>query len=337
MTAVPGVVASPDGGESAGAVADAAATSHAAQTMASIIAKGLSRDAPPTTPTPDAAAAAAATPTPAAAAPAPNAAAVAAAAASAPDVTEVETVLSELGIDLGVKRAELPAELQPMYDRVVTNLAGVVENELAQVMEASESQRRMKDFSDALEKEPDKLLLAIAINKPEVFTQVAAVVQQMQSDPNHRDLVLRELTAAARERDAIRREAMLNERDKRVKARQVIAATASASREMGVDHDLAEKVVALAIQANGGDIDLASVKGIVADLKPSGAAAVRVASPASIAAARTAPTGAVAGAPAAGAASPGLTPATDRAGGGGKFKTLVHSALQKAVQAAQEQ
>ena len=246
------------------------------------------------------------------------------------DFTEAEKVLSEMGIDLGVSYKDIPPELRPQYERLINSAIDVAEDTLGKQINASEGQREFDEFKDRVEKSPDKLLLSMVLSHPQLVSQASALVQQMQENPAVREAVIREIEVEMKLQEANRKERMLIEREKRMKANQVISATRRSAREHAVEYGVAEKVVALAIQANGGDLSPDEVDGIVRELKPVAPAqrVVRpqVVSPAQAAAAKTAPNGAVAGAQAASPLSAGLTEA-ERKYSGGRFRGIIRDAM----------
>lgn len=319
------VIIPADGGEGAAAAADAQAAKEQAKSIAGILAEGMKREN---------------IDQPAPVAPVAGVAgeAVDEAVAPAPitdeELTEVEGVLQELGIDLGIRSADVPPEMRPAYEALVQSAVAVAEDTLARQLEASEGRFQYQQFRDSVEKAPDRLLLAMAMSHPQLITQAADLVAKMNEDPQVKQSVLRELEIELKLQEANRREAMLGEREARMKAQQVISATKRAARETGVDFETAEKFVALAVTANGGDLDPAEVREIVQSIKPKGAPRPRVVTPAAAAAARGAPAAAVGGSQAAApAATPapaplsnGLKPGERRFSGGG-FRQIVREAV----------
>lgn len=274
--------------------------------------------------------------------PAAGAAAAAPAAEAEPieevvDIGEVERVLAQAGIDLGINSTEIPAELLPVYDRLVRSAVDVAEAAMSERMQATESVRQVEEFSRQLEEQPDRLLLALALNRPEAFQKAIEVFGEMQQDARVKEMVVKELQSEARLREAERKERLMDEYSKRTKAGQVIAATKRAARVQNVPYSLAEKVVALAVQANGGDLDVGEVDGIVGDLageltgrKP--AAKLRIATPGKAAAVRTAPTnevGAGTATPTATPAKPGISKGLTEATPHQRIKGIVSAALAK--------
>ncbi len=259
-------------------------------------------------------------------------------------IEEIEGALAEAGIDLGISAKDVPKELMPAYEKLLENAVEVAQNILSRELAASDARRQIEDFGKRLQEAPDKLMMALAVNQPEVFNKVSALIAEMNTDPRIKDSVLRELASEARLAEAQRRETLMEEQVKRTKANQVIAATKRAARQYSVDYNTAEKIVALAVQANGGDLDVAEVDGIVQELtglnraRAAAVTAGKVITPAKAAAVKGAPAGPAAGTgaapvavqpgkpvtPATPAASPGLLDGSSRReGGGGVFRSLI--------------
>ena len=317
------VVLPADSGEAAGAAAAAAESKEQAKGIADILAAGLKRegiDQPAAATAETEGTTAAATET------------VAPEPITDTELTEIEGVLQELGIDLGVRSADVPAELRPAYEALLQSAVAVAEDTLSRQLEASEGRLQYEQFRDSVEKSPDRLLLALSMSHPELITQAADLVAKMNEDPAIKQSVIRELEIELKLQEANRREAMLTERERRMKAQQVISATKRAAREAGVDFETAEKFVALAVTANGGDLEPSEVSEIVQSIKPKSSVKTRVVTPAAAAAARGTPTTSVSQtvAPAATPATPGtsagLKPGERRFSGGG-FRQIVREAV----------
>jgi len=265
---------------------------------------------------------------------------------------ELEDALAEAGIDLGVSAKDVPKELLPVYEKLVQSAVDVAETVLSQQLEASKALQSVKEFSEQLKSSPDKVMLALAVNQPDVYKKVAALMSDMDADPRVKEMVLRDLASEARLREAERRERAVEERDRRTRANQVIAATQRAARVYGVPFGTAEKVIALAVQANNGNLETSEVDGIVRELKGLGPAAkgkpaLRVVTPQKQAAVNQANKGAVSGSEGAGTGgqggydpnagtSKGLTDkSSDREGGGGRFRSLIQQINRKIASAGQ--
>ncbi len=317
--------------EAAEAAADKAGTKDTARTLSQIIADGMKAGIPEKTETPEGVVGEEAkvegegAQTPETGAEEPVAEAI-----SDEEMTQVEEALSAVGIDLGMKAADIPEDQREFYNRVIYSLVPVVEDALTKQIEASDNIRQAQEFKTKLEESPDRLLLALAMKNPKIIADAAALVAEMEADPRVKETVRRELEVELRLSEAERKEKMLEERGIRYKAQQVISATRRAAREANVPFELAEEFVALAIQANGGDLSPEEVPEIVSGLKkhaPKLAPRPKVVSPAKAQATKTAPSGAVAGQQ--GAASvPSQTkvdPSRERSGG--VFRGLVKNAV----------
>lgn len=245
------------------------------------------------------------------------------------DLTEVEKVLQDAGIDIGITAQDVPVELHPAYERMIQSVIDFAERGLNERLEASRALQQVEAFKQRLESSPDKIILALAMSRPDVFAKVMELYQAAEQDPQRKELIMRDLEAEAKYQEADRRERLMDERDRVIKARQVIAATKRAATAHGVTYELAEKVVALAIQANKGDLDVADVNGIVSELRPAKKIVIKpkIQSPAKQEAVKTAPTGEVTPAP---ATSPGLEDKTNnRPRGGGRFRQLISDAVSR--------
>ena len=258
------------------------------------------------------------------------------------DLTALEQSLQAAGISLGTKITDLPAEAQSPYLDALEQVSVVVQDVVEREASTREQQMAMDEFAQKLEKSPDKVLLAIALSNPEIFTQVVEVMEAANSDPKVKDLIVRELSTDAKLAEVDRRDRAYSEREHLAKARTVVAATKRAAQAHNVPFPLAEKVVAMAVQANGGDLEPTDVDAIVVDLKGAGVAPTarrirRVVTPAAQAAAAavTQP----APAPATPAGSPDLSPGLEegaREKSGGMFRGLVRSAARKVVSAQRQ-
>ena len=186
-------------------------------------------------------------------------------------VTALEQALTAAGVQVAVPIADIPEELRPQYVDALEQALNIVQDAQEREMAAREQSLAVEELSEKLQKSPDKVLLALAMTHPKIFEQVAQLVQEAAEDPRMRDLILRELQVEARQQDSIRRERTLQERDIAAKARVVIAATKRASQKYNVPWKTAEKVVSLAVQANGGDLDPSAVDVLVKELEVPGA------------------------------------------------------------------
>jgi hypothetical protein len=252
-------------------------------------------------------------------------------------LAQIEAALAEAGIDLGIAGKDLPKEMLPAYEKLVQSAVDLAQQALSKELEASQAIQSVNRFSERLKTAPDKVLLALAMNQPEVWKKVAGLVAEMEQDPRVRQMVERDLESEARLMEAERKEQAMQEQYRRTKANQVIAHTTRLAREHGVPYGMAEKMVAMAVTANQGDIELSEVNQIVADLaKDMGRTPPvkqqKVATPAKVAAAKGVPTQPVGGS--ATTATPARDPdvsaglkdgSSERQGGGGQFRGLIKS------------
>lgn len=250
---------------------------------------------------------------------------------------EAEKVLTELGVDLGVSRTDVPAELLPAYGRLVQSAIDLSQAELTERLSANESHRQLAELGERMEKEPEKLLLAIAITKPDIMKKVIEVFTQMEADEGYKDLVVREMQTDARDRDINRREMLLRDQDTITKSRQVTIATKTACRKLGVPYELGEKFVVRAIQAKQGQFGPGDVEAVITELK--GFALQSGVKPAVAAPAKVATLAAAPGAPVAASIAPAATPPApvlQRESGGGAFRNLVRAANSRVIAALQD-
>jgi hypothetical protein len=197
---------------------------------------------------------------------------------------------------------------------------------------AAEAIEQVQEFAKQLQEHPDRLLLTLAVNNAEAFKQAVEVYNEMQENPRVRDLVLRELQAEARLREAERKERVYESDSQVNKAQRVVNATKIAVRKHNVPYEIAEKVVAAAITMKQGDFGPADVDAVVteiaANLKGQGIGrktAARIATPAKVAAAAKAPTGETIGSVPAAPASAGLTATTPH----GRLKNIISGAFSR--------
>jgi len=217
--------------------------------------------------------------------------------AVAPDVEELTRIVEEAALDLGVAPNDIPAELLPVFEKVVQASIQVKQQAAARESEAAEAVGQVQEFARQLKEQPDRLLLSMALTQPEVFAKVVETFTEMQNDPRIKDLVSRELAAEARLREAERRERLMGQESVRTRTEKVVNATQIASRKLGVPYELAEQFVAAAITNAQGEFGPADVDGVVAKLAKQIQAkatvrkgAPRVATPAKVAATAAAPT-----------------------------------------------
>lgn len=254
---------------------------------------------------------------------------------SGPDLDEIDRIVQEAALDLGVHPRDVPTELLPVFEKLVQNAVQIRASAEAERLQAAEQIEQVQEFARQLKESPDRLLLTLAVSNPEVFTQAIETFQEMQANPKMKDMVIRELTSEARLREAERKERVLNDSTYRDRAQRVITATQVSSRKHGVPFEVAEQIVASAITQNQGKLEPGDVEAIVAKLATDLRAknlirkqAPRVATPAKVAAAAAAPNTEVGAAKAPPAAQPstasaGLTETTPH----GRLRSIISRAV----------
>ena len=183
------------------------------------------------------------------------------------ELDETFLQLREIGIDFGIQKGELPPELHDAYDRLAGEAVTAVNAFQTRMNEMQLAQAEMQQFAQKLEQDPQKVLLTMAVTKPEEFQKAVQSYEEMQQDDRYKDMVIRELQAEAKLSAAERQQQVFQQRQMQTKIQVVTKATHVAADKLGVDRDLAEKYVAMQIQANGGDINPGTVEGIVSSLR----------------------------------------------------------------------
>lgn len=207
---------------------------------------------------------------------------------------EVAMALQQAGIDLGVNRADLPAELHQAYDNL-TNTALVAASDYQnRVNQLQNSQAEMQQFATQLQEDPAKVLLTLAVTNPEAFRASITQFEEMESDERFASMVKRELQAEATLKAAQRAQMVNQQTQQQTYAGVLTNATRTAAAQYGVDPKAAEEMVAMAIQAGGGQLEASAIPGIVSRLRPVAPVPV-VATPAKVAAVAAAPTAPVQG------------------------------------------
>lgn len=178
--------------------------------------------------------------------------------------------LAEYGINFGVRKSDLPPELHSAYDNLAGEALTAVQTLQSELQNMHMAQAEMRQFAQKLEQDPQKILLTMAVTKPEAFQEVVQAYEEMQHDERYRNMVIRELQAEAKLSAAERQQQVWQQRQMEQKVKVVTTATHRAAQKYGVDSELAERYVAMQIQANGGDIDPRQVDNVIAQLKPKG-------------------------------------------------------------------
>ena len=178
--------------------------------------------------------------------------------------------LARMGIDLGVSRAELPADMQPIYDRLAQQAITYAQAQQAKSAQLEEAQAEIHQFAQKLQDDPQKVLLTMALTNPEAFRETIEAYDRMQEDEFYKNTMIKDLQAEAKLAASQRQEQMWQQRAIKQRIAQVTRATHMAADHYGVSHELAEEFVAGAVTRNGGDIELSQIGPIVARLAPTG-------------------------------------------------------------------
>lgn len=183
-----------------------------------------------------------------------------------PDETFVQ--LHEMGIDFGVQKGDLPPELHEAYDRLASQTITAVNAYQVKMNQMQVTQAEMKQFAERLQNDPQKVLMTLAVTKPEAFQEAITSYQEMQEDERYKSMVIRELQAEAKLSAAERQQHVFQQREVQERVKIVTEVTNRVADKLGVDRGLAEKMVAMQITANGGDIDPGHIEGIISSLRP---------------------------------------------------------------------
>lgn len=178
--------------------------------------------------------------------------------------------LQELGIE--VESDGIPDDLQPRYATLLERTLSTVEPLLDQDDRYQQSMEEINLFKDRLEKDPSDILLTVAIQKPELFKAAVQTFERMTEDASFKDLVIRELSVAAKERAAQIRERTMTQRELGARGRRAQSLTDAAARKHGVDPAVAGRFVASAVKEVGpASFDMTSIDGLVSQLRPKSA------------------------------------------------------------------
>lgn len=176
--------------------------------------------------------------------------------------------LLEMGVDLGVHPEDVPAELAPTYNQMAQAAMDQALDAKRSRLEAQEAQLQLQDFAETLEENPQQILVTMAAQDPDSFSQAVSTFERMQTDEEFRDMKLRELEAEAKLKAAERKEQARTQTTVQEQADRIRQHTHRAARQRGVDPETAEQFVAQAIRAQGGEVGLDDVNEIVSNLAP---------------------------------------------------------------------
>jgi hypothetical protein len=176
--------------------------------------------------------------------------------------------LARLGLDLGIDRSELNPELQPMYDKFAQQAILQAQSWQNQQTRLSEAQAEIQQFAQKLQDDPQKVLLTMAVTNPEAFNEAIESYNRMSEDEFYRNTVIKDLQAEAKTAAVERQQRIFQQQMMQQRVAQVTKATHIAADTYGVDHGLAEELVAAAITRSGGDIDISQISGVISRWAP---------------------------------------------------------------------
>lgn len=158
--------------------------------------------------------------------------------------------LKDLGVELPMKPSEVPPEAQDAYADLVQQVINA-ETRAAEVQaQANEQVMRVRQFAEQVQENPQQLLLQMAIQDPETFSEVRNKFEKMQNDPDYAESVRRDLAAEQKMREAERMQKAQTQTQRQRKARQLKTRTRRKAKRLGIDPDLAEEQVANAAIRN---------------------------------------------------------------------------------------
>lgn len=180
---------------------------------------------------------------------------------------------SELGIDLPFDIDDIPEDAEPYVADMAQSLLDVNRMAAEKMLEAQEATLQIKDFAEQFNSPEgqQRVLMTLAMNNPEVFSQTIQTFQRMQEDPEFAELTRRELATQAREEALNRRETAMTQAQRARKATQVESRTSRLARRLGIDESFAKQQVANRILLNEAqhgerDISLQEVDEVLKDL-----------------------------------------------------------------------
>ena len=114
-----------------------------------------------------------------------------------PTLDELTLELARMGIDLGVNRAELAEEVQPMYDRFAQQALTQAHQMQSRQDQLQDAQAEIQQFAQKLQDDPQKVLLTMAVTNPEAFQETVQAYERMAEDEFYRNTVIKDLQAEA--------------------------------------------------------------------------------------------------------------------------------------------
>jgi hypothetical protein len=190
--------------------------------------------------------------------------------------TELLDELADRGIELGIDPASVDEALRPAYQKLIEGAMNVADRYTQVDTEAAQLRMERDELSQKFENEPEKILLAMSVAKPEAFQQAVEIYNKMQQNPEYAEMVARELASEARVAEADRRDKLADYRARMDAGNRLKAECNRQAARLGVDPTLAAKQVALAITANDGNpIPVTDIRGILEPLAGAGRKSVR--------------------------------------------------------------
>lgn len=254
-------------------------------------------------------------------------------------LAEISQALSDAGIVLDIDPNELPDEALGVYESLTSAILQAAGKSLEREREANDRMLELNDFSERLQNSPDKIMLALAMEKPEVFAKVAGVVERMADDPALKESVIRELESEVRLQEANRIKRVADVETRTLQGRRVAQETLRQAKRYGVSPEVANEYISSQVRANGNWLEVNQVEPLIQKLSggQKKKIVIRKVRPKkvtpeqakAVAEANTAPVG---GAPAPGAtreASPGLHQDNVPKNRGGIFRGLVKQAARR--------
>lgn len=182
-----------------------------------------------------------------------------------------DNVYNELlmqGINIGVRKSELPVEMHASYDKMLVGVVTQAQQIHDERERAAKVLEQVQGFAERLKNDPSQVLLTLALENKEAFTGAVEQFERMQSDPEYEALVRRETVAKAQMGAAKRQMAQAQTQALNQKAQQVRALTEMHARVLGVDFDIADSVVAARVTQTQGAITPADIEAAVRSIAP---------------------------------------------------------------------
>lgn len=251
-------------------------------------------------------------------------------------IDELQATLAEYGVELEVNVAELPEEQLGTYEILATATISALERAMGREMAAQERMMELEDFSNRLEKSPDKILLALAIENPRIWAQVSEIVSEMEENPKVKEVVIRELESEIRLAEADRKDKVREVEVRTRQGRKVSNEVTRQAKRLGVPVEAAQEYVAAAVKANNNWLEVHEVEPLIRKLvaQTSRRRVVRKVRPKKVTPeqrqkAAASPTHEVGGTPGGRETSPGLKQDETPKHRGGIFKGLVKQAARR--------